>query len=84
MLSKPVPLNKNLISVKPMNHSPLSMPALAMHKPRRKKESLSMQIESETRDFLETYKDENQLNSVAEAAREVLRIGQLSVALEEA
>ena len=60
------------------------MPALAMHKPRRKKESLSMQIESETRDFLETYKDENQLNSVAEAAREVLRIGQLSVALEEA
>lgn len=43
-----------------------------------------MQIESETRDFLEIYKDENQLNSVAEAAREVLRIGQLSVALEEA
>lgn len=60
------------------------MPALAMHKSRRKKESLSVQIESETRDFLEIYKDENQLNSVAEAAREVLRIGQLSVALEEA
>lgn len=59
------------------------MPALIMRKKRTRKEGITFQIESEMRDFLDSYKEENDLYSLGEAAREVLRLGQMSVALDE-